>query len=700
MVKQFLKIAGVKTQSEFYKKYPTEAAFFRAHPEAKQLVRQQMAYGGMYAYEPGGPTGQDLNNIGGPSMPVINPDMQGMLWGTPPSLGMAPAQPPMAMPPAPLKNYEGVSVWDLLSAQGKAGDFATRKELAKTLGIGQYTGTKDQNKLMMDLIKQNPQVLEGITAGSAAAPRRRASKPVAAPQDDIQLTDADYAAYNDAQAAANPYVMAPGAPPPPATPPFGYFPSPGRGTSPKTKQGMSTSAKVALGTGIALGTGVAAGAFSEIKDLMKRAGKGEYLNGQAKAKVTAYRNQFRNQMLKEAGSNIKNQQKWFSKLPSEQQNILKNLDAMEISGDIHTMPHGTASRDLYTRDMLNEANAEGMLTNTNDALREAEEEAKVLRSANAKKAAAARWGSKAEKVAKAEEVLGLGSRISKGLQAFGKMKYVEPIFDFGKGLIEKEEGGEQTPYSDTYSNGVYYANGGAFIPDYGMMAAGQLPEYGYGKAMYGMGMAEGGPTYSDMTQYNHQGYVPAFDWMQDGGSPLYSTQGQTLRNYNNTAAAGSGWYGRTAVLPNVGPNNRGNGSRTLAGLPNLGHGLTIPRNFEDGGQQMQDMYARGGQKSSGAKDQQILQGVAQMLQQGVKPEEVLQELVQAKIPQKKAVAIIQNVMQQMGGAAQQQAAPAQQMMDESQMASYGGSYAKGGEYDMSEDEIQDLINKGYKIEYV
>lgn len=37
MVKKFLKIAGVKTEAEFYKKYPSEAAFFKAHPEAKEL---------------------------------------------------------------------------------------------------------------------------------------------------------------------------------------------------------------------------------------------------------------------------------------------------------------------------------------------------------------------------------------------------------------------------------------------------------------------------------------------------------------------------------------------------------------------------------------------------------------------------------------------------------------------------------------
>lgn len=40
MKAQFLKIAKCKTDKEFYKKYPTEAAFFKAHPEAKQQVKK------------------------------------------------------------------------------------------------------------------------------------------------------------------------------------------------------------------------------------------------------------------------------------------------------------------------------------------------------------------------------------------------------------------------------------------------------------------------------------------------------------------------------------------------------------------------------------------------------------------------------------------------------------------------------------
>ena len=40
MKANFLKIAGVKSEQEFYKKYPTEAAFFKAHPEAKKQLNK------------------------------------------------------------------------------------------------------------------------------------------------------------------------------------------------------------------------------------------------------------------------------------------------------------------------------------------------------------------------------------------------------------------------------------------------------------------------------------------------------------------------------------------------------------------------------------------------------------------------------------------------------------------------------------
>ena len=40
MKELLLKIAGVKTEEAFYKKYPTQSAFFKAHPEAKEIIAQ------------------------------------------------------------------------------------------------------------------------------------------------------------------------------------------------------------------------------------------------------------------------------------------------------------------------------------------------------------------------------------------------------------------------------------------------------------------------------------------------------------------------------------------------------------------------------------------------------------------------------------------------------------------------------------
>jgi hypothetical protein len=91
------------------------------------------------------------------------------------------AQPMMGVPPvqnvvasqAALNPYEGVSVYDFLSAQNKAPDYASRKVLASQLGIKNYTGRADQNKQIIDMIKQNPGVLQSYapSAGSKSSPK-------------------------------------------------------------------------------------------------------------------------------------------------------------------------------------------------------------------------------------------------------------------------------------------------------------------------------------------------------------------------------------------------------------------------------------------------------------------------------------------------------------------------------------------------
>ena len=67
MKSEFLKIAGVKSEKAFYKKYPTEAAFFKAHPEAKKMTKK--AQGGIELVSS---YANQLQNI---------PNMQNMLQG-------------------------------------------------------------------------------------------------------------------------------------------------------------------------------------------------------------------------------------------------------------------------------------------------------------------------------------------------------------------------------------------------------------------------------------------------------------------------------------------------------------------------------------------------------------------------------------------------------------------------------------------
>lgn len=231
MVKQFLKIAGVKNQSDFYKKYPTEAAFFKAHPEARQLVHQKMSYGGgIYAYQDGGePISSDYPDYrtfkaahdaweASQGMPDVPADVYSMpaadASGLPDYLKAQAAQASSTGSAAPagarqsftLNPYEGVSVQDMLTAQGKAGDYQSRKQLAKTLGMQGYRGTADQNKQMMEMIRQNPDVLTDYVQSTIPAPKTKRTS--AAPRDEKGLREF-MMQEAQRQAAANPYIMAP-----------------------------------------------------------------------------------------------------------------------------------------------------------------------------------------------------------------------------------------------------------------------------------------------------------------------------------------------------------------------------------------------------------------------------------------------------------------------------------------------------------
>ena len=59
MKAKFLKMAGVKSEKDFYKKYPTEESFFQAYPEARTYANG----GATYPY-PGQATADEFFNYG------------------------------------------------------------------------------------------------------------------------------------------------------------------------------------------------------------------------------------------------------------------------------------------------------------------------------------------------------------------------------------------------------------------------------------------------------------------------------------------------------------------------------------------------------------------------------------------------------------------------------------------------------------
>ena len=73
MVKQFLKIAGVKTEKDFYKKYPPKQSFFKAHDDAEML--EMAMYGGAYMY--GGDTSIPTMQMAGQMMQQPAPQQGG-----------------------------------------------------------------------------------------------------------------------------------------------------------------------------------------------------------------------------------------------------------------------------------------------------------------------------------------------------------------------------------------------------------------------------------------------------------------------------------------------------------------------------------------------------------------------------------------------------------------------------------------------
>ena len=96
MKAEFLKLAGVKSEKAFYKKYPTEAAFFQAHPKAKDVAKKAQwgtVMSGMNNYL------QSMNNV-----PNVQNMMQGQMQSPGVNAGMYTST-PYPTPNEQLKSY-------------------------------------------------------------------------------------------------------------------------------------------------------------------------------------------------------------------------------------------------------------------------------------------------------------------------------------------------------------------------------------------------------------------------------------------------------------------------------------------------------------------------------------------------------------------------------------------------------------------
>lgn len=734
MINHFLKLGGVNTVEEFYRKFPTEAHF--------DNHVYKMKYGGMYAYDNGGGTPpRRADYMDNEEQWQADMDAYTRSLGTGPAPKQkaanvtTPAATTEAAAPAATSTsspYGGVSVVDLLVSKGKAYNKASRKKLAETLGMKGYTGSPSENKALINAINANPEILDKYEAvkepvkKSAPGGVDNGFRPyVSAPNTaSNQMPGALYNATpgfytKPIPAKSAPVKSAPGVdngfrPYAPNEPVYGIWPYDNNNSSAQpTKQNnpadwKGRNQKGQQSANIKTDTRNLESGMIEDKNkgvmhvvikgkvvktipIMTGLNKNGEINDQGLAYMQAHPEEAKKMRATPTGT-------YFSQPnPDIYGHPGFNMNPIPAFGQPAPKARDLAQHIIYPK--------------------EAAERTKIMKGPGEKRVGS--WGCTnlygqdidcltGQLFPKGDTTIVVDSRRPED-QKFLKNKYNiqkmggEPCYECG-GMYAR---GGQTlhPGGDgTYYQGNFFDDGGSFVPDYGAAAYGQLPQYE-------MGMAEGGPIYSDVTQYNHQGIVPAFDWMQDGGSPLYSTQGQQLRNFMNTVGyTPGGWMPNHIQLPPVGPR------RYDAG------GMSPDQAAMMAQQQGQQGPPQGAPQQGGGIDpQQVMQVVAQKLQQGEQPNQIMQELVQAGISQDMAQQIIQQVMQQMQGAQGQQAAEEQQENPQQQspqeeMAEgtpqamygmgmkYGGSrtkkYEVGGEYEMNNSDIKKLISQGYKIEYI
>ena len=150
MKKDILKIAGVKSEKEFYKKYPTEAAFMKAHKKefkkaamGASMVNKQLTQLTDFSNPPQAQSGWHSEWDQDAYSEITDTDAAYLAEMDARNIAENPMMAPSVNVPksstqAKKPSGNSNSIVDYLNSVGKKSDFNTRKVLAESKGIKNY----------------------------------------------------------------------------------------------------------------------------------------------------------------------------------------------------------------------------------------------------------------------------------------------------------------------------------------------------------------------------------------------------------------------------------------------------------------------------------------------------------------------------------------------------------------------------------
>jgi len=182
MKKDILKIAGVKSEKEFYKKYPTEAAFMKAHKKefkkaamGASMVNKQLTQLTDFSNPPQAQAGWHSEWDQDAYSEITDTDAAYLAEMDARNIAESPMMAPSVNLPksstqAKKPSGNSNSIVDYLNSVGKKSDFNTRKALAESKGIKNYKGTAEQNMQLLSLIKGKPTTAQKATQKVSQTP--------------------------------------------------------------------------------------------------------------------------------------------------------------------------------------------------------------------------------------------------------------------------------------------------------------------------------------------------------------------------------------------------------------------------------------------------------------------------------------------------------------------------------------------------